>query len=72
MSFRCCWTLGANINSLFEPLANLRPILQHLLQRQRSFQEAFGESLPFQVLHDQVVDTVLVADVMKSADIGMV
>ena len=37
-----------------------------------AFGQAVSQRLTFQVLHDQVVDAILVADVVQRADVGMV
>ena len=45
---------------------------ERLAQRQRPARDRVGERLPFEVLHDQVVDAVLMADVVERADVRMV
>jgi len=40
-----------------------------LLDRQGAFHEALGESLPFEILHDQEGGAVVGADVVKRADV---
>ena len=45
---------------------------QRLLLRQRPLLQPVGERLAFEVLHHQVVDAVLLADVVDGADVGMV
>jgi hypothetical protein len=44
---------------------------QDLLERQRPRVEAIRERAPFEELHDEVVDAVLVPDVVKRADVRM-
>ena len=44
---------------------------KHLLQRQRSAGEALRQRLPLEVLHHQVLDAVLIADVVERADVRM-
>ena len=58
--------------SFLQALADLDPILQHLFWRQRSLCEAVGQGLAFEVLHDQEIGPVLVADVMQGADVGVI
>src|ERR1700736_3436994 len=55
-----------------QSLANFDAVFQNLLGRQRTFTQAVGESLAFQKLHDQEIDTILMTDIMQSADVGMV
>ena len=45
---------------------------QHLFERKRAAEQAVGESFAFQKLHDQEVDAVLCADVVESANVGMI
>src|SRR5207253_1610501 len=45
---------------------------QRVAQRQRPARERVGERLPLQVLHDEVVDAVLMPDVVERADVRMV
>src|SRR5262245_61772756 len=40
--------------------------------RQRTLPDAVRERLPFEILHHQVVDAVLLADVIERADIRMI
>ena len=55
-----------------QPFANLDPIFQHQLGRQRTLRQAVGQRLAFQILHDQEVDAILMADVVQGANVGMV
>ena len=45
---------------------------QDLVDGQRPLGEAIGQRLAFEVLQDEVVDAVLLADVVERADVGMV
>jgi hypothetical protein len=56
---------------LLQRVGDLETEAQHLLERERPFREALGQRLPFQELHDQVLDAVLIPDVMQCADVGM-
>src|ERR1700674_473947 len=57
---------------LVERVGNLDGVLQDLLQRQRTFQQTLRERLAFEIFHYQIIDTVLLADVEESADVGMI
>jgi hypothetical protein len=50
---------------------DLGPVAQHLVGRQRASLKPRRKRLPFEVLHDQEVDAILVADVEQRADMGM-
>ena len=54
-----------------ERVGDLDPVAQHSFERQRAAREPVGERLAFEVLHDQVVDAVLLADVVERADVRM-
>src|SRR2546423_11407182 len=58
--------------SLIQRIGNLDGISQHFFQGQRSAFEAIGQRLTFQVFHDQEVSMVLLADVVKRADMGVI
>src|SRR5262249_30135261 len=45
--------------------------LESLFRRYKPFQQPLGERLPFQELHDEVLDAILVADVVERADVRM-
>src|SRR5216684_3604318 len=67
---------GISSRVSLEPSAPRRiPVLpasaQDLLRRERCLLEPMGQRFAFQVLHDEIVDTVLVADVVESADVRM-
>ena len=49
-------------------LGNFKPVLQRLLERQRTFFQPVGERLALQQLHDQIIGPVLRADVVEMAD----
>ncbi len=56
----------------FQGIGYLDGILQGLLQGQCAFRQPCLQRLPHQVLHNQVVDAVLLPDVMQGADVGVV
>ena len=62
----------ATAMGLVERVANLRSEFQDLIERQGSLFEAFGQRLPLKTLHNDVVDSVLIADVVQDADVRMV
>ena len=55
-----------------QPVRDLNPVLKRLLELQSSFLQSLRQRFPFDVFHDEVVDTVLFADVIKGADVKMV
>ena len=55
-----------------EGLRDLDPVAQGLLEGKRAPLQPLGEGLAFQVLHDQVVDPILPAEVVEDADVGMI
>ena len=57
---------------LLQRFANLRSVAQRLFQRQRPLLEAAIQRLAFQVLHHQVVSSILVPHVMQSANVRMI
>ena len=57
---------------LLQPVADLGPVSQDLLDGQRPLAQTVCQGLTFQVFHDQVVDAILVANVVQRADVGMV
>ena len=57
---------------LVQRVGNLNGVLQHLLRRQRAFQQPLRQRLAFQILHHQEIDPVLVADVVEGADVRMI
>ena len=46
--------------------------LERLLERKGAAPQAIGKGLPFEVLHDEVIDPVVGADVMERADMRVV
>jgi len=56
---------------LVQRIGDLDPEAQNLGERQWAFAQAFSESLAFEVLHHQVIDAVLAADIVESADVRM-
>ncbi len=57
---------------LVERVRDLDADPERLLLRQGALLQPVGERLAFEVLHHQVVDAVLLADVVEGADVGMV
>ena len=57
---------------LIQRVGNFDRVLQHLLDRQRTFHQAMREGLAFQILHHQEIDIVLMAGVVERADVGMI
>ncbi len=55
-----------------ESVGDFDPALQSLVERQCTLLQSVGEGVPFDVLHDHEVDAVLAADVVKSADVGVI
>ena len=41
-------------------------------RRQRTFQQPLRERLAFEIFHHQIIGSVLVADVVEGADVGMI
>jgi hypothetical protein len=58
--------------SFVECVGNLDGITQHLIQRQRTFLQPLSQRLAFQILHHQEISSVLMADVVKRADVRMI
>ena len=54
---------------LLQCLGNLNPVLQRLLERQRTFFQPIGERLAVEQFHDQIVGSILFADVVEMADV---
>src|SRR5262249_36548646 len=54
---------------LVQSVRDLDPVAQRLLERRRALDQSLRQRLPFQILHDQVLDAVLVADVVERADV---
>ncbi len=47
-------------------------IAQDLIYRQKAFLQAGGQGFPFQVLHHQEIDAVLLADIVQGANMRIV
>ena len=62
----------ASAMRLVQSFADLNAELQHLRQRQRAFAQAVGKSFAFEKLHDQIVSSILMANIVQSADVGMI
>lgn len=62
---------AALVRSL-QALANFNTVFQHLLGREWPPRQPVSQRLPFQKFHHQVVDAILMADIMQSANVGMV
>ena len=57
---------------LVQGVRDLDAVAQHLLGGERAPAQAIREGLALEVLHDQEVGAVLLADVEERADVGMV
>ena len=57
--------------SLIESLRDFCADLQNLIEGQRAFFQACGKSLALDVLHHHEVGAVLCANVVQSADVGV-
>ena len=57
---------------LVQRVGNLDGVLQHLLDRQRTFLQSLRERLAFQILHHQIIDSVLMSCIVKRADMRMI
>jgi len=49
---------------LFECVADLNAVLEKLLLRQRTTEQAIRQSLSFEILHNEVSDSVLRPDIV--------
>ena len=56
----------------FQTLADIGPVLQNLRNRKRAFGQTIGQSFTFQKFHDQVVGSILMANIVERANVGMV
>ena len=57
---------------LIESVGNVRTEFQNLLDRQRAFFKALGESFSFDALHYEVVDSILLAHVVQNTNVRMI
>src|SRR2546421_2836249 len=55
-----------------EGVCNLNCILEHLLRRQWPLPQPVGQRLTLYILHNQVIDALLVTDVVECADMWMI
>ena len=58
--------------SLVESIGDLDAAAESVRERQRTFLEPPREALALDVLHDEEVHPTLAADVVESADVGMI
>ncbi len=57
---------------LVERLGDLTAEAEHIRDGERTLLESRGEGLAFEMLHDQVIDVPLSADVMEGADVRVI
>ena len=57
---------------LVERVGDLNRVPKRLVERQCAFLQAFSQRLPFEVLHDEVVDAVLLTNIMERADMRVI
>ena len=57
---------------LLKSFSDLGTNLQDLIQRQWSLGQSLRQSLPLKLLHDQVIQAFLRADVVQGADVRMI
>ena len=57
---------------LIERVGDLNRVLECLIERKCTFLQSRRERLPLQVLHDEVVDAILLADIVECADVWMI
>ena len=55
-----------------ERVGNLDGIAQHLIQRQRAFLQMLRQGFTFDVLHHEIVGSVLMANIVENADVRMI
>jgi len=58
--------------SLVQCVGDLHSVLEDLLQRKRALFQAFRQRLAFHALHNEVVDSVLMADIIERANVRMI
>jgi hypothetical protein len=51
---------------------DLCAVLQDLVKRERPFLQPFGKRFPFNALHNEVVDSVLIADIVQHANVRVI
>ena len=59
------------ISSVVERIGDLGAEFQNLIKRQGAFSEALGERFSFDAFHNEIVDSVLLADVVQNANVRM-
>jgi hypothetical protein len=57
---------------LTERVGDLARVAQHFLDEERTSGKPLGERLPFEILHHQERQSVLMPDVVQRADVGMI
>jgi len=55
-----------------QPVGDLDAVFESFAERKRSLGKPLGKRFPIDVLHHEVVDTVLLADVEQSTDVRVV
>ena len=58
--------------SFVESVGYLCRVAQHLIGWQRTFDQTIGERFAFDQLHHQIIEPVLMAYVVKSADVRVI
>jgi len=58
--------------SFVERSGHLDTVAKRLLQRERTFLQALGERLAFEILHDEKIDAVFGSDIVEGANVGMI
>jgi hypothetical protein len=53
-------------------IRDLRPVLQHLLQRQRPLLQTFRKCLPLHTLHHQILDPIVGSNIVQSTNVRMI
>jgi len=54
-----------------ESVGDLNGVVQRLIGRQPAFPQPLGEGFALQILHDEEIDAVLMADVVERTDVRM-
>ena len=57
---------------LVQPVRDLNAVLQSLVEWERAFLQSLRERLSLDVLHDDEIDTVLLADIVERADVRVI